>query len=167
MIHALLGLALGASQAPEACPVQGLSTPGEALQVVWVSPVRQRVRANQAITVVRVDQLQDWVGDNAADQTRTLQALGLVGRRAGWKSRRLYKATVFEVESQQLCRPLSGWPEGEVVQGVRACERSRDCGWTQDSLTGQQALEAYEIDWRDAARWGFCVVPAELYLQEL
>ncbi len=167
MILSLLGLALGASSGPEACPAQGLSAPGSSLQVVWISPVRQRVGANQAIQVVRVDQLQSWVHSNAADQTRVLQALGLVGKRGGWRSRRLYKATVFEVDSEQLCRPLQGWPAGEVVSEVRACDRSRSCGWTQDSLTGQDALEAFEIDWREAARWGFCVAPAELYLQEL
>lgn len=160
----LLGTALAA---PAACDVSDLTAPGDHVQAVWISPVRRSTRANQPVRVVLVDDLRGFVDDEKADQTRVLQALGLVGRRAGWRSNRLYKVTLFEVAGEELCRPLKGHEPGAVITGARVCDRSRSCGWTDDHLTGERGLPTYEIPWRDAARWGFCVAPLELYVQEL
>lgn len=160
----LVGAALAA---PASCDVSGFTAPGESVQAVWVSPVRRRTRANQPVEVVLVEDLRDFIGSNKADQTRVLQALGLVGKRAGWRANRLYKVTIFEVAGEELCRPISGHEPGAVITGARVCERSRACGRTDDKLTGQPGLAVYEIPWRDAARWGFCVAPLELYVQEL
>lgn len=150
------------------CP--SLDAPRNTVQVAWISPVRRTVGNNRDVQVVLVDDLADWVDDNKADQTRLLQALDRVGKRGGWRARRLYKVTLFEVPSEELCRPLDDVPEGEVVDGVRACgdtERKTPCGHTVDVITGEQGLTVYSIPWRDAARWGFCVIPLQLFLEEL
>lgn len=162
-----LGAALAASSEGPACSVDGLVTPAEDVQVVWVSPVRKRVGANRDVTVVEVRQLRDFIAAEKADQTRVLQGLGMVGKRAGWRSRRIYKAVVFEVRAEELCRPIEGVEPGAVIGGARVCERSGGCGRSEDRLTGADGLEVFEIPWRDAARTGFCVVPMEVYVEEL
>jgi len=159
--------ALAASGEGPSCSVEGLQTPDTALQVVWVSPVRKQVRSNTDVTVVTIDDLAGFIEDEKADQTRVLQGLGLVGKRAGWRSRRLYKAVIFEVRAEELCRPVEGIEPGAVIGGARVCDRASGCGRTEDKLTGEDGLEAFEIPWRDAARSGFCVVPMEVYVEEI
>ncbi|MCP4805885.1 MAG: hypothetical protein GY913_03590 [Proteobacteria bacterium] len=159
-----IGAALAA---PEACDVSDLSPPDAHVQAAWISPVRRRIRPNQPVEVVLVDDLRGFIDDDKADQTRVLQALGFVGRRAGWRANRLYKVTVFEVAGEELCRPIQGLEPGAVITGARVCERSRSCGTSTDTLTGEPGLAVYEVPWRDAARWGFCVAPLELYVNEL
>ena len=118
--------------------------------------------------VSRPRKIWRWVAQTPA-QARVLQAMGYAGKRGGWRARRFYKVTLFEVPSEELCRPRSDVEEGEIVDGVRACGQApigQSCGLSNDTLTGQGGLPVYQIPWRDAARWGFCVVPLELYLQE-
>ncbi len=162
----LVGAALAASDGPS-CSVEGLVTPPADVQVAWVSPVRKRVGTNRDVTVVRVEHLRDFVRAEKADQTRVLQGLGMVGKRAGWRSRRLYKVVIFEVRAEELCRPIDGIEPGAVIGGAGVCDRSKGCGRSEDKLVGEEGLEVYEIPWRDAARSGFCVVPMEVYVQEL
>lgn len=164
----LASLSLAAADAPAAQCV-ALPAPGATTQVAWISPVRRSARNNQEIEVVLAEDLSAWAYANKADQTRVLQAMGYAGKRGGWRARRYYKVTLFEVPSEELCRPRADVEEGEVVDGVRSCGEApmgQSCGLSQDKLTGQGGLPVYRIPWRDAARWGFCVVPLELYLQE-
>lgn len=142
-----------------------LEEPPGNVQVAWITPIRKQVRANAEIEVVRIDQLAGFVHDNKADQTRVLQALGMAGKRGGWRARRLYKVVVFETTASELCRP-GDHIEGDVIAGARACGSGRS-GCTQDKLTDAPGLEVYRLSWRDAARWGFCVVPLEVYLNEI
>lgn len=168
MLALLSAVALGATEPSGAvCPT--LPVPDDTVQVAWVSPVLRSARNNQEITVVLAEDLSAWSEAHAADQTRVLQALGMSGRRGGWRARRYYKVTLFEVPADELCRPLSTVPEGELSDGVRSCGKQRgraSCGLSFDTLTGEGGLPVYRIPWRDAARWGFCVVPLELYLAE-
>ncbi len=163
----LTSLTLAAADSPSQCVA--LPAPGSSAQVAWISPVRRGARNNQEIEVVLASDLTAWAYANKADQARVLQAMGYAGKRGGWRARRFYKVTLFEVPSEELCRPRSDVEEGEIVDGVRACGQApigQSCGLSNDTLTGQGGLPVYQIPWRDAARWGFCVVPLELYLQE-
>ncbi|MFT5584293.1 MAG: hypothetical protein ACI9VR_001878 [Cognaticolwellia sp.] len=165
----LTSLAMAAADAPAPTQCVALPAPGSSAQVAWISPVRRGARNNQDIEVVLVTDLIAWSHANKADQTRVLQAMGYAGKRGGWRARRYYKVTLFEVPSEELCRPRSDIEEGEIVQGVRSCGEApigQSCGLSNDKLTGQGGLPVYQVPWRDAARWGFCVVPLELYLQE-
>lgn len=174
MVPAALLLALllgGPVQAANSC--QALDEPPTAFQVAWISPVRDSVRGRTWIEVVRVADLRVLVRQYAGNPTRVLQALGRVGKRGGgWFTPERWKVTVFDVESSWLCRPLSGRSEGDLEGGLTACP-SRDgrdgrfytgCGYAQDTLSGGRSLDTFRIRWRDASRWGFCVMPWERFL---
>ncbi len=142
------------------------------LQVAWISPVRGRASARKPLQVVRVGDLRAWVIDHEADQTRTLQALGKVKERPGWRARRRYKITLFDVNPGDLCRALDDVPVGTEVAGVAACDGARtvrgesECGWTEDRVTGERGFDTYRVSWRDASVRGFCVFPLERFLEE-
>ena len=155
-------LLLGAALAQH-CPMR---TPPDTVQLVWISPSRRQVRRGQTIEVVRVDELASFVHTQSADTERVLQVLDMAWHNPGWRARRPHKVVIFEVDTERLCRPLSDAAEGELVEGVAACG-SGHCGRSRDRLTGEPGFEVFEISWRDAARSGFCVIPLELYLQEI
>lgn len=165
MISLLLSVAL-ADECAAPNPVAG------SLQVAWISPVRSRTRAKKPLQVVRVGDLRAWVDDHEADQTRVLQGLGQVKRKPGWRAKRRYKITLFDVNPGDLCRAIDDVPVGTDVAGVSACDELKtvrgesSCGWTVDTVTDQRGLDTYRIPWREASVRGFCVFPLERFLEE-
>ncbi len=159
VLIALIGLALATP-----CEVEGLTRPEETLSVAWVSPLGKRARG--WIRVARTSDIAS-LGDELG---RTLQALGL--RRSERDPGRRYKVVIFDVVSDDLCRPVEGVQEGQVIAGVRACtERlakpsSSDdaCGHAIDRETDRPSVEVFHARWRDLAREGFCVLPAERFV---
>jgi len=147
-----------------------LQPPPAHLQVAWVSPVRKRVWGRSTLSVVRVSELRTFVQADGADQARTLQAIGAIGRRG--RVRKRYKVTLFDVSADQLCRPVEHTIEGEDSDGLPACGGSRQsgvrhdtgCGTTLDTAVDAPGFDLYRVLWRDAARNGFCVMPLERFL---
>jgi hypothetical protein len=76
------------------------------------------------------------------------------------------------VSAQQLCRPVEHTPEGEEADGLPACpdgrssgiRRDTGCGTSLDTALGVPGLQIYQLQWREAARNGFCVLPLERFL---
>jgi len=170
LMAALAPLALAYEPAPGCEEVAAVD---EALQVAWISPVRKRARAGADLEVVRVGDLRAWIRQEGADQTRLLQALGVVGAKGGGKASREYKVTIFDVEASGICRPVLGAAAGEVIAGVAACgeemgrlpARETGCGYSFDKLTEDRGLDTFRITWRDASAQGFCVFPLERFLE--
>ena len=165
MISLLLSVAL-ADECAAPNPVSG------GLQVAWISPVRKRARSKKPLQVVRVGDLRAWVEDEGADQTRVLQGLGQVKKKPGWRAKRRYKVTLFDVNPGDLCRAIEDVPVGTDVAGVAACDELKtvrgesSCGWTVDTVTEARGLDTYRISWAEASVRGFCVFPLERFLVE-
>ena len=167
---ALLASIAGFAQEP--CPVTDFAEPAETLSVAWISPVRDRVGARADITVVRTTDLRDWVGSEAPSVGRLLQRLGL--REESTDPRRRYKVVIFDVSQDALCRPLSTFPQGENVAQVATCDPKNaskidhysGCGVLTDRADGSRSFDVYQIEWKEAAKHGFCVLPAERFVQE-
>jgi hypothetical protein len=117
----------------------------ETLYVAWVSPGRQTVGNQGWLTVVKTQDLNAWVAKDKPTVGRLLQALG--ERKKTKEPKRRYKVTIFEVRSMDLCLP------DEEERAV-------------DTATGKETFDLYEIQWRDAAVRGFCVLPAQRYVEE-
>ena len=157
-LAAMVGAALASSCDPEA-----LSPPPETLSVAWVSPLPRRAHGWLEVVRTRDAARQGDVG-------RMLQALGR--RRKDTAPRRRYKVVVFDVSATALCRGVAGVEEGAVVGGVRACAdrltrstRSTDgCGHVVDRADDSAGVEVFRARWRDLAREGFCVLPAERFV---
>jgi len=144
-----------------------LTEPKETLSVAWVSPVRRQVLASKWLRVTPNRDLSSLVRNQKAGVGRMLQAIDM--RRRSKDPRRRFKVVVFEVDRGILCRPLEEQPEGTTVSGVRTCatglsKQGPSCGYSMDRATGKRGLEIYRVRWRDAARNGFCVIPAARYV---
>ena len=165
----LAGLARAADPVP--CD-PALAPPSEAMSVAWVSPVRARVGANGSIDVVPTSQLRSWIaGHPGTTVGRMLQHLG--ERRSASEPHRLYKVTIFDVAAVDLCRPLDGKDSVDQIAGVYACSSGghptsmySGCGYTTDASDGKRALDLYRVEWRDAAAEGFCVLPAQRFVEQ-
>ncbi len=161
-------VALAAAHA-EPCTAS-LSEPPPNLSVAWVSPLGRRVSSRGYLSVVSATELRKWVAAEQPGLGRLLQHLGL--RHKDKDPRRRYKITVFDAKASELCRPLDDAIEGEVVAGIAACPANRadvdasdGCGSWVDHATGQPSLAVYRVRWLEAARDGFCVLPAERFLR--
>jgi len=164
LVATLLGLVL---QAHASGSCAELHSPSSELKVVWISPVPQRVTGGARLQVVALEDLEAWSERAGASPTRLLQGMGLVNRRArGRRARRPYKATVFEVRREWLCRPIAIAEAGTSQAGVPVCAEAPSrrlgrgpstCGYTVDALGQARGLDVYRIRWRDAASGGFCV----------
>ena len=67
-----LFLSIVASVAAECSDVSSLP---EAIQVAWVSPVREQARTKEMIEVVRLQDLQQWIDTEQADAKQILHHL--------------------------------------------------------------------------------------------
>jgi len=171
-VSLFLWLALSAlAQEDQACEAV-LRPPPESLSVVWVSPLRAKVGAKGWLTVVRTNELRDWVGAEAGGSVgRMLQYLGL--RRTDRDPRKRYKITIFDAASSEMCRPLDGYEDPAAVEGMVTCPAKLGkitstydgCGFTVDQASGKGGLELYGARWNDVARNGFCVLPAERFVE--
>ena len=146
------------------------------LQVAWISPINRTARAGTPLEVVRVQELRGWIRGNSSDQDRVLQALGMLER--GESSTMDYKITIFDVQSEWLCRPLSEAEPGVDVAGVAACTERGDrhadrdhrdgytgCGYSLNTHASNRGLDVFRVPWSEASSWGFCVMPLERFLQ--
>ena len=143
-----------------------------------MSPVKATVRANQAMEVVHLQSLQTWIADTQPTPTAVLQQLGLVSERADTVNVAKYKVTIFDVESTSLCRPIQIAEGGPTeIEGLSVCSVTTTkpasrymrhgftgCGYTKNPLTQERGFDVYRVDWQDASKWGFCVLPLERFL---
>lgn len=165
----MIWLLAGIAAAQPACDV-ALTAPTAELSVAWVSPLRQKVGRRGWLEVVRTAELRREVASQNRSVGRMLQLLGL--RKRGTEPGRRWKVTIFDVRGADLCRPLAGYEEPATVEGVATCpgrlgrptRTYSGCGWTTDLADGAPGLETFRIRWEDAARNGFCVLPAERFV---
>jgi len=175
MMTALLSASSGVVRAeePAACEAP-IAVPG-AFQVAWISPVNKRARNRSQLQVVRVGDLRAWVNQNGADQSRLLQGMGYVGPVGGRKAKKDWKVTIFDVQSEQLCRPVADAEAGADLLGAPVCSDDitrrldrweTDCGYTLDRAEEDWArgLDTFRISWEQAASQGFCVMPLDRFL---
>lgn len=166
-----LGLALAAD--PPTCENVELPAAPAALSVAWVSPVGRTVGRKASVMVVPTRELRGWVGREAHGSTaRMLQRLGLRGSPREPKKR--WKVVIFDAEPGDLCRPVVGHEEPAVVSGMLTCTPRQSkvakgqsgCGYTTDRASGEMGLEQFRGTWEDLARNGFCVLPAERFVED-
>lgn len=151
-----------------------LETPGETLQVAWVSTLGRTVGAHSGIEVVRVSELRQLVEARGRNDVAILRALGLLGARA--QLRQDYKVTVFDVDRDWLCRPMDQ-DEGTTVAGMAVCPAEwqgpgpgtkrrayTGCGYLADTDTGERTLDVWRLTWENAVSRGFCVLPLARFL---
>ncbi len=166
MIAWLVGVAI--AQEP-ACNVELTPPPGR-VSVAWISTLGARTGANGWLTVVPTAALRQYTTSERPGVGRLLQHLG--ERRRSSDPRRRYKITIFDVDSDALCRPIAGADEQSVVGGLPACPESKakinaaysGCGVLVDRGTGEDSLPVFKLTWAEAAFDGFCVLPVERFL---
>ena len=170
-----LSLILSSALATECDVVQEIP---EAIQVAWVSPVGETVRPNQQVEVVHLQSLQGWLNETESNATQVLQHLGMVSERAKDVNPMKYKVTIFDVESASLCRPIQV-SEGDSLEvaGLSVCSANKTrpsqlytrygftgCGYSQNTSNQERGLDVYRITWKEASKWGFCVLPLERFM---
>ena len=145
-------------------------------QVAWISRRSRRVPSGKVIEVVRVTDLRAWIRENGADETRLIQGLGMAPRSGGFASRYAYKVTVFDVQADWLCRPITDGTDGADSYGVAICGDSdakplghhkpgyTGCGYTLDTAASNRGLDVFRIRWSEASAWGFCVMPLDRFI---
>lgn len=153
MIALLLGLAF----ADSGCLVP---PQGETVAVVWVSKVRKTVGANAFIDVVPAEAVRAQGFQTVGE---LVHGVGLQKRKSA--PRKPYKIAVFEVDPRILCRPIEGVEPGERVAGVPACASPRTKG-KSDGSGCMDELPVFRIRWSDASARGFCILPAERFVDE-
>lgn len=148
-----------------------LAAPPEALSVAWVSPLGKKVGKNGWLTLTPTQQLRSWARAEAdGSVARLLQRMGL--RKRSKEPKKAYKVVIFDVRAEQLCRPLGDREGGEEAFGMVSCpekatryrEANDGCGTLADAAGGEGPV-VYRARWRDVVRNGFCVLPAERFLQ--
>lgn len=160
---------LGLALAKEPAPCVGLEPPPQTLSVAWVSPIKKRTGSRHWLLVTPTIELRQKLEpqDNVG---RLLQLLGM--RKRAKIPKTPYKVVVFEVDAALMCRPLEGYLPYEEVTGIpvcpgsygRATPRYSGCGYSTDWATEERGVDLYRVQWRDAVRGGFCVLPAERFL---
>ena len=170
MIAWILAFAWAAE--PPSCDEMSWPEPAEMLSVAWVSPVGQTVGRRGTVDVVATADLKSFVAEEAKGSVgRMLQHLGL--RKRARDPARRYKVVVFDVRRADLCRPVVGYENPAALNGVASCtpraskpdSDSTGCGYTVDRGSGEPGLVEYQAEWADLARNGFCVLPAERFVQ--
>lgn len=106
------------------------------VSVAWVAPVRKRVGNNAWLEVVKTSELREWVRTSKAPGIGPM-LLQLGLRKNADQPRRRYKVTIFEVAGDELC-----------------------------GSDAELGLDSWKVRWRDVARRGFCMLPAERFVAE-
>ena len=176
MTGLLAALALAPAYAQDAACL-AVGDVAEATQVVWISPVRKRIRARGEMEVIELADLEAWAKEHGKDSVRLLQATGVVGKNAHKARSVPWKVTIFDVGRDLLCRPIEGALPGTEVASVSVCEDPKaahgakkgftGCGYTRDTGSGSRGLDVLRVRWEDAAREGFCVMPLDRFLEGL
>ena len=151
----------------------------DALQIAWISPVREQVRSNEYIEVISYSDLRQWMSADERDAKQLLHQLGMLSKRS---KREVdpsdYKVVIFDVHAERVCRPINTEEAGTEIEGLPVCEVRgarptslytrhgfTGCGYTQNTKTMSRGFDVYRIRWVDAATWGFCVMPLERFLE--
>lgn len=150
-----------------------LPAPTNPQPVVWISPLRKTVGANAGIRVVPMPALREAARKGPLSVGRLLQIVG--ERKKATNPRKPWKVTVFEASTGGLCRPIARADETDFVAGLPVCtaswsrssKRDSGCGTTNDRKDGSRGVEVLRARWRDLAPQGFCVLPAERFVEEL
>jgi hypothetical protein len=140
-------------------------------QVAWVSEAGARVGSDRVLEVVRVADLRAFMSAESPDQEEFLQELGLVQRK-GRGAEKKWQLTIFDVDAQMLCRPVSGADPGSNLAGVPACvehlqtggRNFTGCGYTLDTEHLDRGVDTFRVTWAEASAWGFCVFPLERFM---
>jgi len=167
-----LFLALHLALAQEPCEAT-LAPPPPNLSVAWISPLRKRTGSARWLEVIPTRTLAAWLREHPEATTGDLLRHAGARRRPREPHRR-YKVTIFDTDPTSLCRPIEGAEPPTMVEGVLACPRGvgratgryEGCGVATDFNTGGRGPEVYRARWRDLARRGFCVIPAERFVSE-
>ncbi len=167
-------LPLALAQTPASTPTPtclNLTPVPERLQVAWVSKAGTRVGSDRVLEVVRVADLRAFMEAEKPDQAEFLQELGLIPRNERGASEK-WQLTIFDVDAQMLCRPISGAEAGKLIVGVPACAEHLQtggrnftgCGYTQDTEHLDRGVDTFRVTWAEASAWGFCVFPLERFM---
>ncbi len=170
MVGLMLVLSAVAFGSETGCELPELAVDGR-VSVAWVSRLRDRTGASGWLWVVPTSELRASLGEGSSSVGKMLYELGL--RRRATEPRRRWKVTVFDVRAGDLCRPVEQAYEGEAVAGLAACDERRSstrsgadaCGRAVTRDTGALGLPLLRGQWQIMARDGFCVLPAERFVQ--
>lgn len=158
---------------------EDLGSVPDALQIAWISPSREQVRANEYIEVVAYADLRRWMTTEKRDAKELLHQMGMLSKRSKREIESSdYKVVIFDVQSERLCRPVNTQEAGTRIEEVSVCEIKQSkpstmysrygftgCGYTQNTETMSRGFDVYRIKWSDASTWGFCVMPLERFLE--
>lgn len=141
----------------------------DTLSVAWIAPAGKRVGASGWLTVTDVAGLRRWANREHADVARLLRGMGL--RKSRRPPSRAWVVGIFEIDAADLCRPLAD-DEAGIRGGLPTCSRGNKgldvtddgCGHSVDLGNDGTGLDIFRIQWKVAARRGFCVLPAERFL---
>lgn len=155
---------------PPSCGSVELEPVESSLSVTWVSRVGRSVRAGREIEVVPTAELR-VAAQRDGSVARMLQRVGERG--SPREPKRRWKVVIFDAEPGALCRPIAGHDDPVAVGGLVTCRPGPSradagqtgCGTTTDRATGGTGLPQYRGTWRDLARNGFCVLPAERFVE--
>ena len=164
-------LALSVALAEDPCRVKHGDVTGT-MSVAWVSTAGDDVGSNSWIYVLPTRDLAQWAVKSKPTIGEFLYQLGLRRRPKPTDTR--YKVTIFEVSAEELCRPIDGADPSEIINGVYPCTNGRGrptrensgCGTTPTRKNGEPSFDLYRVQWRDAAARGFCVLPAQRFVDE-
>ena len=167
-----LSVALAQEPADLSDCLADLEAPTPRLSVAWITPVARRARRGTSLEVIPTAELVTWIRDQEPSVGRFLQAAGL--RKRGTDPRGLYRVTLFDADSADLCRPIDTDEPMESVAGLPSCapglgrmnDRRDGCGHALDRASGKPGFTLVRVEWQDAARQGFCVLPAQRFVEE-
>ena len=152
----------------------------DAIQVAWVSPVRQRVTGNEMIEVVHLQTLQEWLETESSDPKALLHQMGMLNQRSKKSiDPSNYKITIFDVNTSSLCRPIEQSEDNfqNVINEVSSCSIKKSgsirssrfgytgCGYSLNTSSQTPGFDVYRISWENASTFGFCVFPLDRFLQ--
>lgn len=168
----MIGLWLALAWAGEApsCGAVTLDPVEAAVSVAWVSPAGRSVAAGRELEVVPTASLRALASQDGS-VARLLQRVGERG--SPREPKRRWKVVIFEAEPGDLCRTVAGHDDPVAVGGLVTCRPGPSdpdpgqtgCGTTVDRATGAAGLPQFRGRWRDLARNGFCVLPAERFVE--
>ena len=122
--------------------------------------------------------LRLWVHKNNADTKKLLEHLGMRSKNdRSIPNPADYKITIFDVQRERICRPMTTGTEGDLVSNVAICGEKQNkakswthrhgftgCGYAINSSTRKRSLDVFRVQWIDASALGFCVFPMARFL---
>lgn len=166
----MIALLLAALAFGQECSLD-LPTVRSDTSMAWVSRTGDHARGGEYLWVTPTGELSAWIGrQDRATLGGLLRHLGL--RRRKSEPKRHYKVVVFDATHASLCRPIEGEAPGAEISGVVTCEtnlsrsnRQHDgCGRSRDPNGNGAVL--FRATWRDLSANGFCVLPANRFIEE-